>query len=36
MSYVLIAFLLAALVGLDGPWPFVAVLIAAFLIYLAH
>ena len=25
MSYVVIAFLLAALGGLDGPWPFVAV-----------
>ena len=36
MSYVLITFLLAALVGLDGPWPFVAVLGAAFLIYLLH
>ena len=36
MSYVVIAFLLAALVGLDGHWPFVAVLGAAFLIYLLH
>lgn len=36
MSYVLIAFLIAALLDLDGLWSFVAVLFAAFLIYLFH
>jgi hypothetical protein len=34
MSYVIVTLILAALFGLDGPWPFVAVLIAAFTIYL--
>jgi hypothetical protein len=34
MNYVVFTLLLAALFGLDGPWPFVAVLIAAFLIHL--
>jgi hypothetical protein len=34
MSYVIVTLLLAALLGLDGPWPFVAVLSAAFLIHL--
>lgn len=36
MSYVLVTLLLAALLGLDGPWPFVAVLVAAFLIHLCN
>ena len=36
MSYVVIAFLLAAIVGLDGPWSFLTVLATAFLIYLFH
>ena len=33
MSYVIVTLIIAALLGLDGPWPFVAVLFAAFLIY---
>jgi len=33
MSYVFVTLLLAAILGLDGPWPFIAVLLAAFLIY---
>jgi len=36
MSYVFVTLLFAALLGLDGPWPFVAVLIAAFLIHLCR
>ncbi len=36
MSFVVITLVLAVVFGLDGPWPFVAVLVAAFLIYLLH
>jgi hypothetical protein len=36
MNYVVVTLLLAALLGLDGPWPFVGVMIAAFLIHLCR
>ena len=36
LDYVIVTLLLVALFGLDGPWPFFAVLGAAFLIYLFH
>ncbi len=36
MSYVVITLLLAAIVDLDWRWAFLAVLLAAFLIYLLH
>ncbi len=36
MRLVVITLVLAVLFGLDGPWPFIAVLVAAFLIYLCH
>ena len=36
MNYVVVTLLFAVLLGLDGPWPFIAVLIAAFLIYLCR
>ena len=36
MSFVIITLVLAVLFGLDGPWPFVAVLVGAFLIYLVR
>ena len=34
MSFVFLTLVLAVIIGLDGPWPFVAVLVGAFLIYL--
>ena len=34
MSFVVLTLVLAVILGLDGPWPFIAVLVAAFLIYL--
>jgi len=34
MSYVVVTLILAALLGLNARWGFLAVLIAAFLIYL--
>jgi hypothetical protein len=34
MDYVILTFLFAAALGLDGIWPFVSVLFAAFLIHL--
>jgi hypothetical protein len=36
MSYVVVTLLLAAIVGLDWPWAFLAVVLAAFFIYLLH
>ncbi len=36
MSFVIITLVLAVIFGLDGRWPFVAVLVAAFLIYLVR
>jgi hypothetical protein len=36
ISFVIATLVLAVIFGLDGPWPFSAVLVAAFLIYLLH
>ena len=33
MSWAIFTLLLAAILGLDGPWPFIAVMLAGFLIY---
>jgi hypothetical protein len=36
MSYVVVTLLLALIVGLDWRWGFLAVVLAAFFIYLLH